>query len=201
MVESILEKVDYDKIGLVTTAQFVHQLNEVKRGLEKGGKTVVISPGHPNPGQILGCDVRAARDADCYVYLGTGHFHPLRVAEETGKPVFMVHPSGGIEAVSEDQLMKRAKIRAARMHRFKEAKTVGVIVSTKPGQNRIGKALELRERLRGKKQTFIFAANEIKPDCFEGYDVDAWVNTACPRITEDRFGRPMVDISEIWRDL
>ena len=197
VVENILEKVPFDKIGLVSTAQFVHQLDEIGEKLEKRGKKVVISPGHPNPGQVLGCDARAAKGADCYVYLGTGHFHPLRVAEETGKSVYMAHPSGGIEAVSKDQLMKRAKIRAARMHRFKEAKTVGIIVSTKPGQMRMEVARELKKKLEGEKQTFIFTANEIKPDCFMGYDVDVWVNTACPRIAEDCFERPMVDVSEI----
>jgi len=200
VTDNILEKVDCKKLGLVTTAQFVDDLEEIKKRLEKAGKTVVISPGRPNPGQVLGCDVLAAEGADCYVYIGTGHFHPLRVAVETKKPVFIAYPSGGIERVSEGAIMKHEKIRAARLHRFKEAKTVGILVSTKPGQNRMMQALSLKKKLAGRKETFILAANEIKPDYLLGYDVDAWVNTACPRISEDKFDKPIVDISEIEND-
>ena len=197
VVDNILEKVKCNSIGLVTTAQFVGDLAEIKKKLEKAGKAVVISPGRPNPGQILGCDTRAASGADCYVYIGTGRFHPLNVAIQTGKPTYLVHPSGGVERIHEELIIKHQKIKAAWMHRFKEAKTVGIFVSTKPGQERMKQALGLKAKLAGSKETFIFAANEIKPDCFVGYNVDAWVNTACPRIGEDAFDRPVVDISDV----
>ena len=195
VVDNILEKVDFEKICLVTTAQFVDDLPKIKGKLEKSGKEIVINPGRPNPGQVLGCDARAAKGADVYVYIGTGHFHPTRVAMETEKPVFMVHPSGGIERLSDDYLMKQKKIKAAKLHRFKEARTVGIMVSTKPGQNRIKEALELKEKLS--KDCFIFAANELNPNNLVGYNVDVWVNTACPRISEDSFEKPVVDISDI----
>lgn len=195
---NILEKVKFKKIGLVTTAQFVDDLAEVKKRLEKAGKMVIINTGRPNPGQVLGCDSRAAKGADCYVYLGTGHFHPLRVALETKKPVFMAHPCGGIEELPGELIMKHEKIKAARLHMLREAKFVGVLVSTKPGQNRMGKALELKKVFEKQgKEVFIFAANEIKPDYFTGYGIDAWVNTGCPRIAEDRFERPVIDMSEL----
>jgi 2-(3-amino-3-carboxypropyl)histidine synthase len=195
VVENILEKVDSEKIGLVTTAQFVDDLPEIKKELEKADKEVIINEGRPNPGQVLGCDARAAKGADAYVYVGTGHFHPLKVAMETKKPVFMAHPSGGIEQVSEDQIMKHEKIRAARLHRFKEAKTVGIMVSTKPGQNRMEEALKLKEELD--KEAFVFAANELNPSNLLGYGVDIWVNTACPRIAEDRFERPVLNLGDL----
>lgn len=201
VVGDIVKKVDFERIGLVTTAQFVHELDEIKEGLEKAGKKVFIAPGRPNPGQVLGCDAQAAKGAagkgaECIVYLGTGRFHPLRAAEETGLPTYMVHPSGGMGEVSKDQLMKHRKIRAARVHRFKEAKTVGILVSTKPGQERFEEALKLKERFK-EKEAFVFVANELNPGYFTGYGVDAWVNTACPRIAEDLFGKPVADVSEI----
>jgi 2-(3-amino-3-carboxypropyl)histidine synthase len=196
VVESV-RTIDCNSIGLVTTAQFVHQLDEIKKRLEDAGKRAMISPGRPNPGQVLGCDARAAHGAECYAYIGTGRFHALRVARETKKPVYMVRLEGGIEKVDEKELMKYEKMRAARIQAFKDARTVGLLVSTKPGQERMKQALELKKRSGGEKQTFIFVANEIKPDYFTGFDVDAWVNTACPRIAEDRFDRPVVDISDI----
>ena len=80
---------------------------------------------------------------------------------------------------------------------YNEAKTIGVLVSTKPGQNRFSAAQKLKNSLIGKKETFIFVANEIKPDYFIGYNVDVWVNSACLRIAEDDFDKPVVDISDI----
>jgi diphthamide biosynthesis enzyme Dph1/Dph2-like protein len=62
----------------------------------------------------------------------------------------------------------------------------------------MGKALELKKVFEKQgKEVFIFAANEIKPDYFTGYGIDAWVNTGCPRIAEDRFERPVIDMSEL----
>jgi 2-(3-amino-3-carboxypropyl)histidine synthase len=198
VAESILREVPVGCIGLVTTAQFVEDLQEIKKRLESVGKKVVISPGRPNPGQVLGCDAGAAKDADAYVYIGTGRFHATKVAAETGKPVFMAHPKGGIERLPEGDAMKLAKMRAARLHKLKEAKTVGIMVSTKPGQSRMKQALELKKDMeREGKEAFIVVANELRPEYLLGYKVDVWVNTACPRIAEDSFDVPVVDIGEI----
>jgi 2-(3-amino-3-carboxypropyl)histidine synthase len=197
VVNSILAGVLIKKIGLVTTAQFVSQLPKIKERLEQNGKEVIISAGRPNPGQVLGCDCRAAKGAECYAYIGTGRFHPQNVARKTGRPTYIIHPMGGLEKISEEEVMRYEKIRAAKLHRYKEAKTIGVLVSTKPGQNRFEAALKLKNDLKGKKETFIFVANEIKPDYFVGYNVNAWVNSACLRIAEDDFDKPVVDISEI----
>ncbi|MBN2517492.1 MAG: diphthamide synthesis protein [Candidatus Altiarchaeota archaeon] len=199
VVENILEKVTAKRIGLVTTAQYVHVLADMKRGLEGGGKKVSIQPGRPNPGQILGCDARAGMgDVDCFVYVGSGRFHPLAVAYKTEKPVYIAHPSGGLEQISGEEVFKYQKRKYARISKFKDARKIGIIVSTKPGQQKLKHAVELRDRLKGEgKETFIFVANEIKPENLVGFEVDVWVSTACPRIVDDHFEKPIVDISDI----
>jgi 2-(3-amino-3-carboxypropyl)histidine synthase len=197
VVESILRRVPFKCVGLVTTTQFIDDLPQIKERLESVGKRVIISPGRPNPGQILGCDAGAARGADAYVYIGTGRFHAMRVASETGKPVFMAHPKGGIERLDEDA-MKLAKMRAARLHKLKEAKTVGIMVSTKPGQCRMRQALELKRDMEKEgKEAFIVAANELRPENLIGYKVDLWINTACPRIAEDSFDVAIICMGEV----
>lgn len=199
IVKDILDKVKFKKIGLITTAQYIHLLDEVKDLLEKGGKEVSIQPGRPNPGQILGCDVRAAKgDVDCFVYLGTGRFHPLKVAYTTEKPVYIAHPSGGLEEISDKEKLVYQKKKYARISKFKDARRVGILVSMKPGQQQLDKALEFKGKIEKEgKETFIFVANEIKPESLIGFEVDVWVSTACPRIIDDHFDKPIVDISEI----
>jgi 2-(3-amino-3-carboxypropyl)histidine synthase len=195
VVSSIAEKVPFKEIGLVSTAQYVHQLGEIKKRLEAKGKMVYLEPGRPNPGQVLGCDVRAAAKGECIVFVGDGRFHAIRIAVETEKPVFIAHPSGGLERIPDAEVLKHERIRHARIHLFKEAQKVGILVSTKPGQERLEEALELKKKLQ--KETFIFVADEIKPENLMGFDVDVWVNTACPRIAEDYFEKPVVDASDI----
>ena len=74
------------KVGLVTTVQHKHELKKIKELIEKTGKKTVIG------GQILGCDVNAAKKikskVDAFLYIGSGEFHPLGVALETNKKVF-----------------------------------------------------------------------------------------------------------------
>jgi diphthamide biosynthesis enzyme Dph1/Dph2-like protein len=203
VVESILRRVPFKCVGLVTTTQFIDDLPQIKERLESVGKRVIISPGRPNPGQILGCDAGAARDAvskgaECVVYIGTGRFHPTRACIETATPIFMAHPKGGIERLPDDYLVRYRKIKAARIDKFNRARVVGIMVSTKPSQCRIKQALELKESIdKEGKKAFIIAGNELKPEYLLGYKVDVWVNTGCPRIAEDSFDVPVVDIGEI----
>jgi 2-(3-amino-3-carboxypropyl)histidine synthase len=59
----------------------------------------------------------------------------------------------------------------------------GIIVSKKIGQVRMEMAADLK-RLAEKhgRAAEIFLMDLVSPDFLEGYRVDAWVNTACPRI-------------------
>jgi len=204
--EAILKGVKEKSVCLVTTAQFVHMLDEVKKTLEdprlktEDRKQVTVNLGRPNPGQVLGCDARAAcgGKAECVVYIGTGRFHALRAAVEADKPVYMVRPTGEVEKVSKRDVMAFQKKRYARLSKLEDAGTVGIVVSTKPGQEKMKDALQIQSKLRKQgKKAFIFAANEIKPQNLDGFKVDAWVSTACPRIAEDRFEKPVVDSYEL----
>ena len=87
---------EFDAIGIITTIQHVHQLNDIKAFYEKNGKTVLIGkPYGPakNEGQVLGCDAGSAASinekVDAFVYFGGGIFHPLGALITTTKPFFV----------------------------------------------------------------------------------------------------------------
>ena len=48
------------KIGIVTTAQFIDKIIQIKNYLIKNNKTVFIGKDKQKEGQVLGCDVGAA---------------------------------------------------------------------------------------------------------------------------------------------
>jgi len=207
------------RVGLVTTAQHLNKLEAVKHSLEKQGKKVFVGIGDKRiryPGQVLGCNASAATavasNVDCFLYVGSGDFHPLAVALATKKPVLVLDPFmrqiRGLEELKERILRQRHGAIA----QAKDAHFFGVLVSSKPGQrrSRLAHELEGKLRLRGKK-ALVLIENNIDPETLMGYDVDAFVSTACPRLAIDdylRFKKPIITPKELeivlgerdWKD-
>ena len=202
-----LEK--FNSIGLIATVQFIGHLNGIKNELKKEGKQVIIS--EPSkyaiyPGQILGCDISAAISiqdkVDCFLYIGDGKFHPLGVAIQTNKPVIAFNPyNRKIAQISEEEKRLWLKKQAARIAKVKDAKILGLLVSTKPGQFKLKAAQELKKKLEKEgKEVYIFIAGTIEPQSLTNFpQIQAWINTACPRLVDDQelFNKPVADISEI----
>lgn len=189
-------------IGLITTVQHIHKLEEIAQFLDENGKKGISGKGDMRvsyPGQVLGCNFTAARiDCEEYLYIGSGIFHPLGVAIATGKRVVAADPyiNQAIEVSPEKFMRKRSGYIAKSM----DATVFGIIVSSKSGQNRIDLARKLSEMARrhGKK-TQIIMMDLVTPEQLLAFKVDAYVNTACPRITIDdaeRFHVPVLSPSE-----
>jgi 2-(3-amino-3-carboxypropyl)histidine synthase len=79
----------------------------------------------------------------------------------------------------------KAKQRTALIKYF-QADKIGILVSTKPGQENLEKAINLKNKLKKKnKQVFVFVSNNIDIAQFENFNIDSWVNTACPGLARD----------------
>jgi len=175
------------KVGIVTTAQHKHKLNEVKEILEKNKIKAEIG------GQILGCDASNAAKikdkVDAFLYVGSGRFHPIEVQLETGKKVIMANPlTDEAKQLEKNEIEKLEKQQKGALVKFLSSKKVGIIVSSKPGQNRLKKALELKKKIKDKK-CYIFVGDTINPNEFENFPfIESWVNTACPRFADEKKG-------------
>ena len=195
------------RVGLLTTTQFRHWLPAIKEHLEKKGHAIRI--GEPDrrvayAGQLLGCDYHTAtiveKDVDGYLYIGTGDFHPLGVAILVDKPVIIADPERGtardLKEVR-DHVLRQRHAAIARAH---DAAVFGIIVSKKIGQERMDLALGLKALAeKHDRRANIFLMDLVSPEFLEGYRVDAWVNTACPRIAiEDilQYKQPMLTPQE-----
>lgn len=200
----------FQKIGLISTLQFVDALPRIKKQLEKIGKEVFIGgSGNKNlyDGQILGCNMGAAKSVekkvDCFLYVGSGKFHPLGVALATKKPVLVFDTEKNkIEKVETEKFLKQ---RLATIEMARDAKTFGILVSSKPGQTNLKAAEEIKKKLeKSGRSAHILVMDEIKPEKVdylggESGGIDAFINTACPRIgIEDRtlFRKPILNLDE-----
>ncbi|MBI2653890.1 diphthamide synthesis protein [Candidatus Woesearchaeota archaeon] len=193
------------KIGLAATVQFLDYVDEIKKYLEKSGKTIFVDKiKQKYEGQLLGCDTGAAEkvkdNVDAFFYIGTGIFHPLGIALNVDKDVFCYDPINAIMSkIDRNEVEKYNRKRKAAYMKFLEATEIGIIVSLKPGQNNFKKAVELKNQLKD-KNCYIFACDTLEFNQVENFPfVQCWVNTACNRIVDDyeKFPKPLVDLSDI----
>ena len=174
------------KVGIVTTAQHKGKLKEIKKILEEKGIKVEIG------GQVLGCNAKNAvkvnSKVDAFLYVGSGRFHPIQIQLETGKKIVMANPFvDEVKVLEKEEVEKLKKQQQGALIKFLSSDIIGIIVSSKPGQNKMKKALELKKKM--KKKCYIFIADTINYNELENFPfIQCWINTACPRFADDKKG-------------
>lgn len=198
---------NWRKIGLATTVQHVQTIDEAKELLVRAGKTVMVGDaGRLNyPGQVVGCDYSNAKsiaaDVEGFLFIGGGHFHALGLALSTSKPTVVADPYEKRAYSIDEEAQKVQKQRWASIQEAQKAKTFAVLVGLKPGQKQLEEALTIREKLeKTGKDAYLFAVREVTPEAVMNFPtVDAYVNTACPRISLDepsKFQKPILTLNE-----
>ena len=201
----LLEK--WQKIGLATTVQHVQTLDVVREQLMRAGKIVVIGDAGrlSYSGQVIGCDCSNARsvakDVEAFLFVGGGLFHAIGVALSTQKPTIVADPYDDRAFQINKEAERIVKQRWACIGEAKKAKSFAVMVGLKPGQKRLEDALEVKRKLeKNGKTVLLLAAEEVTPEALTEFPtIEAYVNTACPRISLDdasRFRRPVLTVKE-----
>ncbi|ASJ06460.1 diphthamide biosynthesis enzyme Dph2 [Thermococcus pacificus] len=180
------------KIALVTTTQHIHQLERARTFLEENGFEVLVGKGDSRvswPGQVLGCNFSAARvNADGVLFIGAGYFHPIGLAISTRKPTLAVNPYSGDAIWMDKEAERLIRKRWAQIAKAMDAERFGVITSTKKGQLRLAEAKRVVKLLREHgKYAKLIAMNHISYPALEGFDFDAYVVVACPRVPIDDY--------------
>lgn len=197
----------YSKIGLATTVQHVQTLDAVREILVRAGKVVVIGDAGriSYPGQVVGCDFSnvksVAQEVDAFLFVGGGKFHALGVALATSKPTIVADPYDKTAYSVDKEVQKILKQRWASIEEAGRAKIFGVLISLKPGQKHFDEAVKIKDTVEKMGKTaFLFATREILPETLMEFPtVDAYVNTACPRISLDdasKFRKPVLTVNE-----
>lgn len=187
------------ELGLVTTAQHMNKFEEMRSLLEQENYDVQTRRGDDrltHEGQVLGCNYASADvTASQVLYVGGGKFHPLGLAmEHPEKRVVIADPINNAVSIADaEQFIKQ---RYATIHKAMDADTWGVIVCTKIGQRRWEEAESI---VSDNPDAYLITLDEITPDRLLNFDLDAFVNTGCPRITTDdgpQFDDPLVTPGE-----
>jgi 2-(3-amino-3-carboxypropyl)histidine synthase len=197
----------WSKIGLVTTVQHVHQLDDTKNMLETAGKTVLVGDADPvkYPGQVIGCDFSNARSVsekvEAYLFVGGGRFHAMGVALATGKPTIIADPYEKRAYPIQDEVRRVIKQRWGNISEAKNAKSFGVLISLKSGQMRLRDAMKIKEKLEknGLKATLLALREVTSSALMQFPGIDAFINTACPRLSLDdapTFRKPLLYLNE-----
>jgi 2-(3-amino-3-carboxypropyl)histidine synthase len=199
VLETVLPRLTGKTVGLVTTVQHVHMIPAMESYLHSKGIDVRVAEGSartPCRGQVLGCSFAAvkATHAEVILFVGTGLFHPIGIALSTGARVLTLDPlTGAVQEADGNALLRR---RFATIEKAKGASTIGIIVSTKSGQQR----MDLARRLASlADNTVIVTMREVSPDEMLNLGFGAFVNTACPRLAYDdqiRFPVPVLSPAE-----
>ncbi|MEM4625677.1 MAG: diphthamide synthesis protein [Candidatus Pacearchaeota archaeon] len=197
-----LEKNKFSKIILFASVQFL-DLNSFISELKNNGIYVskVTTKKRRKEFQILGCDIyldnflskKEFFNSDAILYVGDGNFHPkaitfLLLSLERIKPVLTFNPiSNQFFVLNPKEIEKEIKFFERNIRIFINSKTVGIIGSTKFGQQHINSMIKLKNYLEScNKKVYLFIGNEIKEDEFCNFNfIDCWVNSACPRISTD----------------
>ncbi len=171
--------------------------------------------------QILGCDIyhdsfkdSIIEDSDLILYIGDGMFHPKALLlsqlsksnkiNKSIKPVIIYNPiSDSVTEITKKVIEKQLQKYKRNLKLFLNSKTIGILVTIKPGQQYFLAAKKLKESLeRQGKKVYIFIDDTIHLNELENYPfIQAWVNTACPRIGTDdiiNIKHPLINLREAF---
>lgn len=185
------------RVGLVTTVQHIHSLENVRKILEKKGFRAYIGKGDKRikyKGQVLGCNFSSARNiadkVENFLYIGSGNFHPLGVELATNKKTIIADPySREVRDVAElkERILRQ---RHGAIVNARDARRFGILVGTKVGQVRMELAKKLKRSIEAKeRKAYILSMNHFSPEHLSAMNVDVFVSTSCPRIAIDDYLR------------
>jgi 2-(3-amino-3-carboxypropyl)histidine synthase len=196
----------YRRIGLATFSQHLDELEPARKQLEAAGFEVHL--GKENnlllQSQTFGCDFSTiypmSKEVDAFCYLGGSEFHAVGVALATGKPTYVLDPYlDEIRDMKEEAEIRRKRSILA-VYKALDARVFGVITGLKEGQKMLGRSRWITKRLEmnGRKVVQL-AMRDVTADRLGPYrDIEAFVQTACPRISIDgfTFDRPVLSIPQ-----
>jgi 2-(3-amino-3-carboxypropyl)histidine synthase len=198
---------DYTTVGLATSVQHLQMLNQAREILTRAGKTVIVGDSGQMgyAGQVTGCNYSNAKsiagEVEAFLFVGGGMFHALGIALGTSKPTIVADPYDNRAYLINAQAQKILKQRFAIIQEAKNAEKFGIFIGLKPGQKHLDNALRMKELAeKNGKAAYLLAAREINPETLlEFPSIDAYVNTACPRVSLEatgKFQKPVLTVNE-----
>lgn len=204
LLKSLDSLKSFKKIGLSFAVQHKHDLKSILDFYKRNGKEIVLSKKEgfaSYDGQVIGCEYsglkRIEKEVEAFAIIGN-RFHSVGAALAVNNPVFLLDVYNDEVSNMHEFKEKIIRERAMAIDRFKRAKNVGIIIESKLGQ-KFGNYKSLIEKFKDKNVVMI-SMNEISPEkIMNFYNIDAFVELACPRIAIDdysRYAKPILTFRE-----
>ncbi len=182
-------------IAIAYSIQFKDIASEIKSSISNNVTQIT---------QVLGCNKPSfPKNTQAILLIGSGRFHALALASETRLlesdkikgtnndfsmaeqelPIYILEKDQ-LSLISEKEIDSFQKRKKAAYLKFLNAEKVGILVSTKPGQEKLKQAINIRKKIKD-KYSYLFLCNNINTNELENFPLDAWINTACPRLDLD----------------
>ena len=205
-----IDKLKNKKIALFASVQFL-KLDKLRAQLKSNGCQILETKAKRTNAitQILGCDAYddsfknpILKQAEKILYVGDGHFHPNALLYSGADSIIIFDPlDKKTKVLTKEHVEKNEKKRIANIKTFMISNTIGILVSTKPGQQFLEYAELLKKKLEEQgKKSYLFLDNTFDYAHMENYPfIDCYVNTACPRIGMDdivNVSKPLININE-----
>lgn len=192
----------YKKIGLCTIGPHIKKLDEAKNYLQTLGFFVYIGDSVPplQRGQIFGCNYSTCQTITPYVdiilFIGSSRFHAIGLYNFLEKPVLMLDPYTLEVLPIEKDALKIKKRLIFNLYKAIDAKNIGIIIGLKEGQFNIEAAIKLYKELEALgKNVYLIAMKDISNEKLKEFlNIDVFIETACPRISEDFFDKPVLSL-------
>lgn len=193
-------------VGVTTFGQHIKELSKAQSALQDSGINAIVGKGmgQLQDGQIFGCEFYPAfnirEQVEAMLLLGQSMFHALGLCLSTGKPTFMLDPYSmeilDVQKSADDRL-KRAILS---IYKAKDAERFGVIIGLKEGQIMADQSVKIKEKLESLgKSVQLIALREITSERIDSLtDIQAFVQTGCPRISVDgyTFSKPVLSVPQ-----
>jgi len=203
----------FKKVAVFAAVQFI-KLDTVIKQLKELNIEPLTTHGKRTSGenQLLGCDCFETSfqnqdifdEADAILYVGDGLFHPKAMVlaqkgSDNPKDVILFDPiSDTVKQIGQKDIDLQLKKYKANLMRYMSAEKVGVLVSTKTGQQYLQNALKFKKN--SDKQVYIFVGDTLNYADMENFPfIEVWINTACPRIGYDdvtNMPKPLININD-----
>ncbi|MFH1365712.1 MAG: diphthamide synthesis protein [archaeon] len=178
-------------IAIVYSIQYESLAKEAKEILKKKHNITKFS-------QVLGCSkLTFSKETSAVLLIGSGMFHALSLASSrrfqkshdlslasiSNLPIY-IYEQGKLSRIQEKEVERFKQHKKAAYVQFLSSNKVGVLISTKSGQQNLSRALNLKRKFK-KKKLYFFIGDFLSAQEFENFRLNSWVNTACPRLDMD----------------
>ena len=197
ILKKSLDKIkNYKTIGFSYSIQHKHEIPEIIKFYKENGKEIVLSKksGYAEyEGHVIGCEFSGLKkiqeNVEAFLILGN-NFHSMGASIAVEKPVILLDVYNDKVTEMEGIRDKILRQRILSIEKFKDAKRIGIITEIKPGQKFGAPKMIIEDLKKSGKEVILISMNELSPDkLMNFYNVEAFVELACPRIAIDDFAK------------